>query len=486
MRRPGLAARLVTAVTAVSAALVLAGTAAAERYVVVYKQVKKTDAAEMAEDVKRAGGTLVAAYTEIGVAVARSESPGFAERLDALRTVEGAAAVGAVGAPAGRLFSGPPPGLPDEPAANADTFSPTQWWSRQIRAPEAHKITGGSPEVVVGVIDSGVDAAHADLAGAVDPSRSVSCASGAPNPDPAAWNDDSGHGTNVAGVIAARSNKVGIVGIAPNVRLAIVKASVPRNGVDIFLADAVICSLLWAANNDVDVANNSYSTDSAYREGTTAFCRDDAAQRTIVRAVQRASDYARGNGVTLVASAGNAGLDLAAPDFQRCIRLPSQLPGVIAVSSIGLDRKLAAIPPSNYGLGVVDLAAGGGDVLQGAPPAGLILGPFASKLADPSWMPCDPCEGPSRSFYTWFAGTSQAAAQVSGVAALVVSRYGKTHEHGLWKMVPKRVADHLRATADRLPCPPDDARCVERGTETSFFGHGVVNAYRAVTNDRAR
>ncbi|HSK15514.1 MAG TPA: S8 family serine peptidase [Gaiellaceae bacterium] len=486
MRRPDLLGRLVSVVTAVVAALVLAGTAAAaERYVVVYKQVKKTSASEMATDAARAGGTLVAAYTEIGVAVARSESPGFAKALDALRTVEGVAAVGALGSAAGRpLAGGPPPRLPNEPAADEDTFSPLQWWSQRVRAPEAHRLTGGSPEVTVGVIDSGVDAAHPDFEGAIDASRSVSCASGAPNPEPASWADDSGHGSNIAGVIGARANGVGIVGIAPKVRLAIVKASVPRNGVDVFLADAVVCSLVWAANNGVDVANNSYSTDSAYSDGTTSFCRDDPAQRTIVEAVRRAAAYAQGNGVTLVASAGNAGLDLGAPEQQKCIRLPSQLPGVVTVSSIGLDGRLAAGPPSNYGLGVVDVAAAGGDFLQGAPPSGLVLGPWPSIFSSAPRILCDPCEGPGAAYYAFWAGTSQAAAQASGVAALVVSRFGKNHPHGLWKMVPKRVAEHLRRTADPLPCPTGDARCVAAGNETSFFGHGVVNALRAVTNDR--
>jgi subtilisin family serine protease len=97
---------------------------------------------------------------------------------------------------------------------------------------------------------------------------------------------------------------------------------------------------------------------------------------------------------------------------------------------------------------------------------------------------CDPCEGPDAAFYRFFAGTSQAAAQVSGVAALVVSRFGK--ERG-WKqghMEPKRVAQTLQQTADPLPCPAGDARCVTHKQQTSFFGHGVVNALRAVTRDK--
>ena len=122
-----------------------------------------------------------------------------------------------------------------------DPFSPLQWYARRIKAPDAHKITGGSPKVLVGVIDTGVDASHPDLNDNIDFSRSVSCVGGKANRDQAAWNDDSGHGTNVAGVIAAEANGQGIVGIAPNVKLAIVKASTRRGTTDIFLADAVVC-----------------------------------------------------------------------------------------------------------------------------------------------------------------------------------------------------------------------------------------------------
>ena len=81
----------------------------------------------------------------------------------------------------------------------SDPFSPLQWYAQRIKAPDAHTITGGSPKVLVGVIDTGIDAGHPDLNDNVDASRSVSCVGGAPNQDPAAWNDDSGHGTNVAG-----------------------------------------------------------------------------------------------------------------------------------------------------------------------------------------------------------------------------------------------------------------------------------------------
>ena len=72
-------------------------------------------------------------------------------------------------------------------------------------------------------------------------------------------------------------------------KLAVIKASIRNGASDIFLADAVICSFVWAAEHGVDVANNSYSVDSALSGGTTSFCRTDPAQRTIIQAVSARS-----------------------------------------------------------------------------------------------------------------------------------------------------------------------------------------------------
>ena len=68
----------------------------------------------------------------------------------------------------------------------------------------------------------------------------------------------------------------------------------------------------------VDVANNSYSVDSALTRGATSSCRSDDAQRTVIKAVSRAVEYAERRNVTMIASAGNNGLDMADPAFDRC------------------------------------------------------------------------------------------------------------------------------------------------------------------------
>ncbi len=467
---------------AAALALALAGPAAAERYVVLYPE-HGWGVWGAKHDVLKAGGAVVASYPQIDVVIAESDDPAFADSLRRNRGVEGVASVGSVVATASGWGWDWDGHLPSWPVTDDDTLSPLQWYSQRIKAPDAHAITGGSPKVVVGVIDTGVDTSHIDLRNNVDPSRSVSCVGGTPNQDPAAWNDDSGHGTNVAGIVAAEANGFGIVGVAPNVKLAVIKASTRNGASDIFLADAVICSFVWAAEHGVDVANSSFSVDSALSGGTTSFCRTDPVQRTIIKAVKRAVAYANDRDVSVIASAGNNGLDLASPALEGCSRLPSGLPHVLTASSIGINDGLAAGPPSNYGLGKIDLTAPGGDFLQGAPPSGLVLGPWPAAFQVPRLL-CDPCEGPDASYYRYFAGTSQAAAQVSGTAALVVSQFGRK---GWWwggKMDPDRVSLILRQTADPLPCPPADARCVTAGTLNGFFGKGVVNALRAVTRDK--
>src|SRR4051794_41977217 len=88
----------------------------------------------------------------------------------------------------------------------------------QISAPQGRAINGGSPSVLVGDIDTGLDFTHPDLAPNVDFANSVSCVSGVPNTNPSAWMDDNGHGTHTAGTIAAAEKGIGVGGGGPDVK----------------------------------------------------------------------------------------------------------------------------------------------------------------------------------------------------------------------------------------------------------------------------
>ena len=184
------------------------------------------------------------------------------------------------------------------PVVDADAFfvnaappvsGPGQWNTRKIQAPEAHAITGGSPAVVVAVVDTGIDFTHPDLADRISYEDSVSCVGGVRDRDPAAWRDDNGHGTHNAGVIAAGANGLGIVGVAPNVRLAAVKVT---DATGLTTPEAVECAFKWMASRKIEVANNSYSADvgNVVANPTNPldlFCRSDLEQRRAWRDVAK-------------------------------------------------------------------------------------------------------------------------------------------------------------------------------------------------------
>ena len=475
LRQPGRAARLSVCTLLVALALIFTSAAGAARYLVVYKSENVPTGA--AASIQRAGGTLVRSYDDIGVAVADSPLDSFATVLGADNKVDGVAAV--EGLSFGLEHDSADSGegdLPNIPATDADTFSGLQWNMRQIHAPEAHAVTGGSPSVVVGLLDSGIDYTHPDLAQNIDFADSASCVSGVPDTNPAAYRDDNGHGTHNAGTIAAGSNGFGIVGVAPNVKIASVKVAQPSG---LITPAAVVCGFMWSAVHHIDVTNNSYTIDVG---GTTAsdpldfFCHDDPAQQPLIKAVKRAVRYALRSGVSVVASAGNNNIDLAHPPLgNECIRLPSELPGVIAVTATALSGQKASY--SNYGVGVADVAAPGGDVVP-APPAGFVLSTWPSYLQVPRLLQDTTAPGPA--FYRFMAGTSMAAAHASGVAALIVSRYGDL-KRGDASMRPGRVEAYMQQTATEVACPPDPTACQGGDGYNGFYGHGIVDAFAAVT-----
>src|SRR3954454_22825708 len=371
---------LVAAVAVLS--LAFASTASADSFVVLYKGNAVPASAET--DVHKAGGTFVYGYDAIGVAIARSDSASFAANLSKDNRVEGVSSTARfasrVDDPQGdQAAEGPPPGgLPNAPASDADSLSPLQWDMRQIHTPAAHAITGGSPAVIVGDIDTGLDYRHPDLRQNVDDAHSANCLSGAPVPGAIAADDDEGHGTHTAGTIAAASNGYGIVGVAPNVKVAGIKAG---NADGYFFPQAVVCAFMWAGATHVDVTNNSYFADP-YEYN----CRNDPVQRAIWKAEQRAIRYAMNQGVTVVAAEGNDSDDLSHPTQDRtspdnttpvtrditnaCVVVPTEIPGVIGVTATGSSTQGTAAGQypddlksfySSYGVSSADLTAPGGD-----------------------------------------------------------------------------------------------------------------------------
>ena len=446
-----------------------ASAGAATTYVILYNGTAIP--ANAAKTIAGAGGTLVSRYDAIGVAIARSTSSSFADMIVKDKTVEGAVATAGFATQLTEKMhaAGPLPG--STPAPGDDPLSFLQWDMVQIHAPEARAINGGSPSVIVGDIDTGLDFTHPDLAPNVDFANSVSCVGGVPNTSPAAWNDDNGHGTHTAGTIAAAKNDIGIVGVAPNVKIAAIKAG---NAAGFFFPEAVICAFMWAGSHHLDVTNNSYFADPWQFN-----CRNDPGQRAIWKAEQRAIRYAMQQGVTVVAAQGNANLDLSkrniddiSPDngtpltrevTNACVVIPVEIPGVIGVTANGQQRQKSFY--SNYGVGVVQVVAPGGDFPFQTEDFfdGLVLSTFPGG-------------------YALAEGTSMASPHVAGVAALAISAHGK--------LSPGAVQALITRTADPVACPPNPfdpgppgdflATCQGGAGYNGFYGHGQVNALAAV------
>src|SRR5437016_2479097 len=349
--------------------------ATAQTYIVLYQS--QAVPADAASTIAQAGGKLVYSYPQIGVVIASSDNTAFRGSLMTDSRIDGVSATsafatkindGTVRGESSTDANGPPPGnLPNSPATDSDSLSPLQWDMRQIHTPEAHAITGGSPSVLVGDIDTGLDYHHPDLRQNVDSADSVNCLSGTPVPGAAAANDDNGHGTHTAGTIAAASNGIGVVGVAPNVRIAGIKAG---DSSGFFFPEAVVCAFMWAATHNIAVTNNSYFADPWLFN-----CKNDPVQRAIWKAESRAIRFAISNGVSVVAAEGNQADDLAHPTqdvtspdnttpvvrtiHNDCAVIPVEVAGVVGVSALG-NLSLKSFY-SSYGLGSAQVIAPGGD-----------------------------------------------------------------------------------------------------------------------------
>ena len=279
-----------------------ATTGPVQTYIVTYKDNGSSkDAAAL---IRGAGGQLVYNYQQIGVVIARSNRSDFAANLRAAPAVDGAAATTNFGIRLsnGQLDASEAVTRAQDIPSGGDSLSGLQWDMTQIHAFDAQAIDSGSPSVLVGDIDTGIDSTHPDLAQNFDAANSAGCVSGAPD---ANWVDDNGHGTHTAGTIAAAKNGFGIVGVAPSVRIAAIKAG---DAAGFFFPQAVVCAFVWAGDHHMNVTNNSYFADPYLFN-----CKNDPTQRAIWKAESRAIRYAMQHGVTVVAAEGNQADDLAHP-----------------------------------------------------------------------------------------------------------------------------------------------------------------------------
>ncbi|MET8703683.1 S8 family serine peptidase [Kitasatospora sp. NPDC004723] len=435
-------------------------------------QVQKVEKA-----VTSLGGTVVYSYEQIGVVIARSNDTQFAAKLRQAKGVEsvGASRTKGITASEDRVAE-----VVDAPAASAvageEPLWANQWDMRQIGVDKAHKLSLGSNKVTVGVLDSGIDGTHEDLAANVDASQSVSCIDGGkPNTAWEAWQPgvDGDHGTHVAGTIAAAKNGKGIEGIAPNVKLAAVK--VVDDGGFIY-PEYAICGFVWAGEHKFKVTNNSYFVDPWMFN-----CQNDADQAAISTAVRRAVEFSQRKGVLNVAAAGNENIDLAhktkdvaSPDdttpverpiTQDCLNLPTELDGVVAVSSVGVNGEKSYY--SSYGKGKVTVAAPGGDRRYQIPNTPDKNGRVLSTIPGGK--------------YGYMQGTSMASPHAAGVLALLASTHPWASADELTELLTNQAESHACPSAPYNPGGAGEwtATCEGGADDNGFYGAGIINAEKA-------
>ena len=340
-----------------------------------------------------------------------------------------------------------------------DELTPLQWDMRQIRADRANQRMKGSPNVRVGVVDTGIDANHLDFRR--NGRSNVNCVQGADftfeGPGigiPAACVDNHFHGTHVAGTIAARANGHGIVGVAPNVTLVPIKVCGDPEGYCYF--SNVVEGITYSGDIKLDIINMSfYVDDDEFHQSTEFKCASDPTQLAFRQAVQRAINYARRKGVTPIAALGNSDTNLANPPGGKgCKVVPAMSDGVVGVASLGPDSEKASY--SNWGKGWADVSAPGGNGSVSRDTTAYCTNQVISALPGNLWG----C----------FQGTSMAAPHAAGVAALLSTKIGVARSNGDWWSKPDRVARLLQLTTIDIGL---------RGYD-ECFGRGRIDALRAV------
>ena len=527
------------------------------QFVVVYES--DATLAQARADVAAAGGEIVEENAAIGVATVRTRASDFRQRAAAQPALAGAAVNQAIGrVPAERRKRDDAvqndgaatvrAGGERSRRAGAEPLGALQWDMAMIGAtPEgSYAVEQGRKAVRVGIIDTGIDGAHPDIAPNFradlsrnftvdDPIIDGDCASDPDGSceDPADVDED-GHGTHIASTIGSPLNGVGVGGVAPKVSLVNLRAGQDSG---YFFLGPTLDALTYAGDRGIDVVNMSFYIDP-WLYNCAANPADSPAeqreQRLIVSATQRALDYARERGVTLIAAEGNGSTDLGNPTFDptspdyppgaerertvdnSCLSMPTEAEGVIGITSVGPTKRKAYY--SDYGVEQADLAAPGGDsreffgTEQYNAPENRILAAYPKSVGlvadrdDDGTPDIDPATGEPTTplvvregdaYYQWIQGTSMASPHAVGVAALIVARYGVNDPaHRGLTMDPARVERILRRTAADTACPeprtfdypfddeagnPYTATCEGPADLNGFYGDGIVDALAAVT-----
>lgn len=272
------------------------------------------------------------------------------------------------------------------------------WGVQQIKAPQAWSATTGH-KVKVGVIDTGIDFNHPDLRQSL--SRGINLLNRSMLP-----HDDNGHGTHIAGTIAAANQLQGMIGVAPRALISPVKAF-DNNG-SAFVSD-IILGIDWCVRNRMDIINMSFGMKTR--------------SKSLLGAVVNAYNA----GVIIVASSGNDGKRMS-------VDYPARYPQTIAVGATTKLRRVA--PFSNRG-SYIDVYAPGEKIVS-------------------TWL---------KGKYNEMSGTSMATSHVSGAIALLLAlRPGLSPAE--IKAIVKRSVQPLRGSKARRTIGELDVMRILQAVET--------------------
>lgn len=306
-----------------------------------------------------------------------------------------------------------------------------------INIESAWAITEGSEDIIIAIVDDGVETTHPDLAAQMVPGYDAYGQSGG-----SPTGNDS-HGTAVAGIIGAvKDNGIGISGIAPGCKLMPVRTFIDKTTTESLLA----AGLNWAWNNGADVINCSWSGGQP--------------SSIISQAISNATSQGRdGKGCVVVCSSGND---------NGAVLYPARYASTIAVGAISYDglRKSPSSPDgeswgSNYD-GTLDVVAPGVRV------------PTTDRTGSYGYNPTQTTNDLSNTDYTrYFNGTSAATPHVSGVAALMLSKYPDlTYSQVLRgiQLSSAKLSGYTFSKDTRYPA----------GSRNNEVGYGLVNARNAL------
>jgi subtilisin family serine protease len=346
-------------------------------------------------------------------------------------------------------------------SSSNDPCGSRQWGIKNIKAPEAWQISQGEG-VVVAVVDTGVDFNHPDLQGNLivengsDMLKNTAyrCSFQSPSTGDQASDakaqDDHGHGTHVAGIIAAvRNNSMGVIGVAPQAKVMPVKVlDAEGSGSDRDVARG-IC---FAADKGAKVINLSLGYDPASSLIIDVVLGSDT--REAIR-------YAYNKGVAIIVAAGNNTAPLCSS--------PATAPETLCVGAVDKSDNRAWYSNLSLRFGP-DYAPNYGVVAPGGAGCVLTVGSIPSLIPlncpadDDVWSTILPSTNwPSG--YAALAGTSMATPHVSGLAALLIAAYGPTY-------APQSIYNKITQTADPVQGLPQP---------NPLYGWGRINALRAVT-----